>query len=84
MRKPVGLIATFAVLASLVLSAPAWAAGQGEQVGEKVGQLLGGWAKTVYPGVAGLSAVDGKTLREAGEAIGATHLTVLRWLNDTA
>ena len=38
-------------------AAPAWAAGQGERVGENVGDLLGGWAKSLYVGIAGVVAL---------------------------
>jgi hypothetical protein len=37
-----------------VLCSPALAAGDGERVGENVGNLLGGWAKSLYVGIAGL------------------------------
>ena len=40
-----------------VLCAPALAAGDGERVGENVGDLLGGWAKSLYAGIAGLVAL---------------------------
>jgi hypothetical protein len=53
------------VLVSSVLGALCWmllvpaafAAGQGERVGENVGDLLGGWAKSLYVGIAGLVAL---------------------------
>jgi hypothetical protein len=38
-------------------AAPAWAAGRGERVGENVGDLLGGWAKSLYVGIAGVVAL---------------------------
>ena len=41
----------------IMLAAPVWAAGQGERVGENVGDLLGGWAKSLYVGIAGLVAL---------------------------
>ena len=34
-----------------------WAAGDGEQVGENVGNLLGGWAKSLYVGIAAVVAL---------------------------
>src|SRR5436305_312633 len=37
---------------SLMLVSPVWAAGQGERVGQNVGDLLGGWAKNLYVGIA--------------------------------
>ncbi len=53
------------VLVSSVLGALCWmllvpaafAAGQGERVGENIGDLLGGWAKSLYVGIAGLVAL---------------------------
>jgi hypothetical protein len=40
-----------------VLIAPAYAAGDGERVGENVGHLLGGWAKSMYVGIAAVVAL---------------------------
>ena len=37
-----------------VLAAPVYAAGDGEKVGENVGNLLGGWAKSLYVGIAAI------------------------------
>jgi hypothetical protein len=45
------------VLLWLVLVAPAWAAGSGEKVGQNVGNLLGGWAKSLYVGIAAVVAL---------------------------
>ena len=42
---------------SLLLTAPAWASGDGERVGENVGHLLGGWAKSLYIGIAAVVAL---------------------------
>jgi hypothetical protein len=42
---------------SLVLTAPAWAAGDGEKVGENVSHLLGGWARSLYVGIAAVVAL---------------------------
>ena len=42
---------------SLLLAAPVWAAGQGEKVGENVGNLLGGWARSLYVGIAAVVAL---------------------------
>ena len=43
---------------SWVLMAPAAAAaGDGERVGENVGNLLGGWAKSLYVGIAAVVAL---------------------------
>src|SRR4051795_11484694 len=40
-----------------VLVAPAYAAGDGERVGENVGHLLGGWARSLYVGIAAVVAL---------------------------
>src|SRR3954463_8415184 len=40
-----------------VLTAPAFAAGDGEKVGENIGNLLGGWAKSLYVGIAAVVAL---------------------------
>src|ERR687886_2121283 len=42
---------------SLVLAGPVWAAGDGEKVGENVGHLLGGWARSLYIGIAAVVAL---------------------------
>src|SRR3954470_5026315 len=39
------------------VAASAAAAGDGEKVGENVGNLLGGWAKNLYVGIAAVVAV---------------------------
>jgi hypothetical protein len=50
------VVATAAWL--LLLTASAFAAsGGGEQVGKNLGDLLGGWAKSLYAGIAGIVAV---------------------------
>ena len=42
----------------MLAAAPAaCAAGDGERVGENLGDLLGGWAKSLYMGIAGLVAL---------------------------
>lgn len=41
----------------LVVSAPAQAAGGGERVGENLGHLLGGWARSLYVGIAAVVAL---------------------------
>jgi hypothetical protein len=41
----------------VLTAAPAFAAGDGERVGENVGDLLGGWAKSLFMGIAGLVAL---------------------------
>src|SRR3954451_6678803 len=42
---------------SWVLAAPAYAAGDGEKVGENIGNLLGGWARSLYVGIAAIVAL---------------------------
>jgi len=51
------VVSAAAVVWSLVLAAPVWAAGDGEKVGENVGNLLGGWAKSLYVGIAAVVAL---------------------------
>jgi hypothetical protein len=41
----------------LVVAGSALGKGDGEQVGENLGHLLGGWAKSLYLGIAGLVAL---------------------------
>jgi hypothetical protein len=55
MRKLVAGVT--AVVWSVILTAPAWAAGNGEKVGENIGNLLGGWAKSLYVGIAAVVAL---------------------------
>src|SRR3954449_5783459 len=55
MRKVLYGSATTAVW--LVLSAPVYAAGDGEKVGQNIGNLLGGWAKSLYVGIAAVVAL---------------------------
>jgi hypothetical protein len=45
------------VVWSFLLCWPAMAAGDGERVGENIGDLLGGWAKSLYVGIAGIVAL---------------------------
>jgi hypothetical protein len=45
---------TTTTLWAWVLVAPVYAAGDGERVGENVGHLLGGWAKSLYVGIAAI------------------------------
>src|SRR3954470_24315355 len=41
-----------------VLAAPVYAAvGDGEKVGENIGNLLGGWARSLYVGIAAIVAL---------------------------
>jgi hypothetical protein len=44
-------------LLAVVGSAFAAGSGGGEQVGENLGNMLGGWAKSLYAGIAGIVAV---------------------------
>ena len=55
MRKFV-TAATVAVC-TWTVAVPAWAAGDGEKVGENIGNLLGGWAKNLYVGIAAVVAL---------------------------
>jgi hypothetical protein len=55
MRKV--LYGTATTLWGWVLVAPAYAAGDGEKIGENVGHLLGGWAKSLYVGIAAVVAL---------------------------
>ena len=56
MRKV--LYGTTTTLWAWVLTAPwRWPQGDGEQVGENVGNLLGGWAKSLYVGIAAVVAL---------------------------
>jgi hypothetical protein len=41
----------------LMMAAPVLAAGDGEQIGKNLGDLLGGWSKSLYGGIAGLVAL---------------------------
>ncbi len=51
------LLTAAAVMWSLLLAAPVWAAGDGEKVGENVGKLLGGWAQSLFVGIAAVVAL---------------------------
>ena len=41
----------------LLVAVPAVAAGDGERVGKNLGDMLGGWSKSLYLGIAGLVAL---------------------------
>src|ERR687887_2782456 len=58
---------TTTTLWTWVLVAPAYAAGNGEKVGENVGHLLGGWAKSLYVGIAAVVALMFLLNRRFGE-----------------
>src|SRR5215217_592387 len=49
--------ALVSVMVWLVATVPAEAAGDGERVGENIGELLGGWSKSLFMGIAGLVAL---------------------------
>src|SRR4051812_47230142 len=51
------VLGTTTTLWAWLLVAPAYAAGDGERVGENVGHLLGGWAKSLYVGIAAVVAL---------------------------
>ena len=55
MRKV--LFGATATVWAWLLIAPAYAAGDGEKVGENIGNLLGGWAKSLYVGIAAVVAL---------------------------
>lgn len=58
MRRLIGIVGCVAAAVLFVVLPPvAFAAGDGEQVGENLGQLLGGWAKSLYLGIASLVAL---------------------------
>jgi hypothetical protein len=56
-RKLTTSITVAAVSIFLSVAGPARAAGDGEQVGKNLGELLGGWSKSLYGGIAGLVAL---------------------------
>jgi hypothetical protein len=45
------------VVSWALLAPAAFAQGDGEQVGENIGNLLGGWAKSLYVGIAAVVAL---------------------------
>ena len=49
--------ASVAVLSWVLLAPAALAQGDGERVGENIGNLLGGWAKSLYVGIAAVVAL---------------------------
>src|SRR4051794_2756 len=51
------LVAAALVWVSLTVATAALAEGEGERVGENVGRLLGGWARSLYVGIAALVAI---------------------------
>src|SRR3954467_9605283 len=55
MRKV--LIGAMTTACSWVLVAPVYAAGDGEKVGQNIGNLLGGWARSLYVGIAAIVAL---------------------------
>lgn len=57
MRRLMLSVASMATGWLLVAPAAVFAAGDGERVGQNLGDLLGGWAKNLYLGIAGLVAL---------------------------
>ena len=57
MRRFTLSVTVGAVALLLSLATSALAAGDGEQVGKNLGELLGGWSKSLYGGIAGLVAL---------------------------
>jgi hypothetical protein len=51
------IVTGWVLVASWLVVPAAWAAGDGEKVGENLGDLLGGWSKSLYLGIAGLVAL---------------------------
>src|ERR671911_1497128 len=56
MRR-VARVALLSVMVWWLATVPAAAAGDGERVGENIGELLGGWSKSLFMGIAGLVAL---------------------------
>jgi hypothetical protein len=56
-RLVVTVMAAVYWLLAVAGSALAASSGGGEQVGENLGNMLGGWAKSLYAGIAGIVAV---------------------------
>jgi hypothetical protein len=56
-RKSMMWVAASATGVLLSMTGSALAAGNGEQVGENLGELLGSWAKNLYLGIAALVAL---------------------------
>ena len=61
------VLGTTTTLWAWLLVASAYAAGDGEPVGENVGHLLGGWAKSLYVGIAAVVALVFLLNRKFGE-----------------
>lgn len=55
--RSVAVFATWLVLMAAATPTMALAKGDGERVGENLGGLLGGWAKSLYLGIAALVAL---------------------------
>jgi hypothetical protein len=53
----IGSLAVSATVCLMLLAGEALARGEGERVGENLGGLLGGWAKSLYVGIAGIVAL---------------------------
>ena len=57
MFKAIGSLALSAIVLLTGLASEALARGEGERVGENLGGLLGGWAKSLYVGIAAIVAL---------------------------
>lgn len=57
MRRWIVWVSVSATWLLLTVAGPASAAGDGEQVGKNLGDLLGSWSKSLYGGIAGLVAL---------------------------
>ena len=57
MRRWIVWVSVSATWLLLTVAGPALAAGDGEQVGKNLGDLLGSWSKSLYGGIAGLVAL---------------------------
>ena len=51
------MTAATVLVCSWTVTASAWAQGDGEKIGDNVGKLLGGWAKSLYVGIAAVVAL---------------------------
>lgn len=56
MRK-LRVVVTMTVATWLLTATSAFAAGRGEEIGQNLGGLLGGWAKSLYAGIAAVVAL---------------------------
>src|SRR4051794_12597905 len=56
-KQATATVIAWALIAPMAMGQDAKDKGGGERVGENVGQLLGGWAKSLYVGIAALVAL---------------------------